>query len=67
MLIELADRALEACCPAEYMAGVVVAAVAGAALFAAVNDGVGDAVQRCAQQPPKQVRGSAPDSADWHV
>lgn len=64
MLIELADRALEACCPAEYMAGVVVVA-AGAA--AAVSDGVGDAVQRCGQQQPKQVRGSAPDSADWHV
>ena len=45
----------------------MVAAVAGAALFAAVSDGVGDAVQRCGQQPPKQVRGSAPDSADWHV
>lgn len=65
MLIELADRALEACCPAEYMAEVVVVVAAGAA--AVVSDGVGDAVQRCAQQPPKQVRGSAPDSADWHV
>lgn len=66
MLIELADRALEACCPAEYMAGVVVVVVAAGAA-AVVSDGVGDAVQRCGQQPPKQVRGSAPDSADWHV
>lgn len=64
MLIELADRALEACCPAEYMAGVVVAAAGAAAV---VSDGVGDAVQWCGQQPPRQVRGSAPDSADWHV